>query len=88
MNKQIISAAVRGDKTISFSLIEPFYCAFFQNFISLGHKPALQCNFPHIFFIRNMLPRDESILLCNGGNIPGQPPFVNKKLHPFAGMPR
>jgi len=49
MDKQIITATVRSDKTISFSLTEPFYFTFFQNFFSLGPLLVLQCNLPRIF---------------------------------------
>jgi len=49
MDKQILTATVRSDKTISFSLTEPFYFTFFQNFFSLGPLLARQHNFPRIF---------------------------------------
>jgi hypothetical protein len=49
MDKQIITATVRSDKTISLSLTEPFYFTFFQNFFSLGPLPVLQHNLPRIF---------------------------------------
>jgi hypothetical protein len=49
MDKQILTATVRSDKTISLSLTEPFYFTFFQNFFSLGPLLVLQCNLPRIF---------------------------------------
>ena len=49
MDKQILTATVRSDKTISLSLTEPFYFTFFQNFFSLGPLLARQHNFPRIF---------------------------------------
>jgi len=49
MDKQIVTATVRSDKTISFSLTEPFYFTFFQNIFSLDPLVVLQCNLPRIF---------------------------------------
>jgi hypothetical protein len=49
MDKQIVTATIRSDKTISFSLIKPFYLTFFQNFFSLGPFLVLQYNLPRIF---------------------------------------
>jgi hypothetical protein len=49
MDKQILTATVRSDKTISLSLTEPFYFTFFQNFFSLGPLLARQYDLPRIF---------------------------------------
>jgi hypothetical protein len=49
MDKQILTAVVRCDKTISLSLTEPFYFTFCQSFFSLGPLSVLQYNFPRIF---------------------------------------
>ena len=79
MDKQILTATIGSDKTISFSLIEPFYCTFFQNFFSLGPKPVLQCKFPHIFSL-GIRFRGTKVYSQNGPTLLRQPPSVNKKL--------
>jgi hypothetical protein len=56
MDKQILTATVRSDKTISLSLTEPFYFTFFQNFFSLGPLLVLQCNLPRIFSFAAVRP--------------------------------
>jgi hypothetical protein len=79
MNEQIITATIGSDKTISFSLIEPFYFTFFQNFFSLGPLLVLQCNLPRIFSLGICL-RGMKVYSQNSTTLPRQSPPVNKKL--------